>query len=62
MKDVIEVLEKLRSKISGLSCRGLKSFTRYGEEEMRSRAFDAVNDEIRAILKERAAATTKPKK
>lgn len=45
----IEILEQVRSKIGGLGTRGLKSYTRYGEEEMRSRCWDVVNGMIKSL-------------
>mgnify|MGYP003425182383 CR=1 FL=1 len=45
----VEVLEKVRSKIGGLSNRGLRSHTQYGESEMRSRCFDVVSDMIKSL-------------
>ena len=48
-KSTIEVLEEVRSRISGLSNRGLRNFTCYGENEMRSRCFDVVSDVIKSL-------------
>jgi len=48
-KTTIEILEEVRSKIGGLGNRGLKSHTRYGEDEMRSRCWDVVNGMIKSL-------------
>ncbi len=48
-KTAIEILEDVRSKIGGLRNRGLKSHTRYGEDKMRSRCWDVVNDTIKSL-------------
>lgn len=45
----IALLEQIRTQIRGLSNRGLKSFTRYGEDEMRSRCSEIVSDAIKAL-------------
>ena len=50
--EIIKCLENLASKISGLSNRGLKAFTRYGEDEMRSRAYSLIHHEIDRLKKE----------
>ena len=48
-QSTIEVLEQVRSKIGGLSNRGLRNHTNYGEDMMRSRCFDVVSDMIESL-------------
>jgi len=50
-KIVIDVLKEVRSKIRGLSNRGLRNFTNYGEDEMRSRCSEVVSEMIKSLEK-----------
>jgi len=45
----IQKLEEVRSKIGGLGNNGLRNYTIYGENEMRSRCWNIVNDMIKTL-------------
>ena len=49
VKSVIEMLEKVQSEISGLENSGLRSYTRYGEDVMRSKCWDIIDDVIKSL-------------
>jgi hypothetical protein len=49
IKSVIEMLEKVQSEISGLENSGLRSYTRYGEDAMRSKCWDIIDDVIKSL-------------